>query len=75
MILDEPTAGMDPHARRGIMGRNQCALHDQGITILCATHFLDEATRNADDIVVMHKRSITCSLSGARKTKKDFIPR
>jgi ABC-2 type transport system ATP-binding protein len=51
-VLDEPTAGMDPHARQATWELVR-ELRDDGVAILLTTHFMDEAERLADRVVVM----------------------
>ena len=41
VILDEPTAGVDPYSRRGIW--NLLIKHKEKRTIIMSTHFMDEA--------------------------------
>jgi ABC-2 type transport system ATP-binding protein len=53
VFLDEPTASMDPQARRAtwqIIAR----LKQQGVTILLTTHFMEEAERLADRVAIIH---------------------
>ncbi|CAB3232753.1 unnamed protein product [Arctia plantaginis] len=54
--LDEPTAGVDPAARRDIWSMIVKLKEDK--TILMTTHHLDEAELLSDQIVIMHKGQI-----------------
>jgi lipooligosaccharide transport system ATP-binding protein len=52
LILDEPTIGLDPQARHLIWEKLH-ALQAQGNTIVLTTHYLDEAARLCDRLVIM----------------------
>ena len=52
LILDEPTIGLDPQARHLIWEKLR-ALQAQGNTIVLTTHYLDEAARLCDRLVIM----------------------
>jgi ABC-2 type transport system ATP-binding protein len=52
VILDEPTAGLDPRGR-AIVWEAVAALRDRGRTVLLCTHLLDEAEALADDIAII----------------------
>ena len=53
VILDEPTSGVDPCARRSIW--EVIFKHRAGRTILLTTHYLDEADTLSDRIAVIHQ--------------------
>ncbi|UNT00806.1 ATP-binding cassette domain-containing protein [Streptomyces tubbatahanensis] len=72
IFLDEPTTGLDPHARdelweiiRGEVGR--------GVTVLLTTQYLEEADQLADDIVVLNQGSVVAQ--GTPQTLKQEVGR
>ena len=58
VILDEPTSGMDPEARRHTWDLLQ--RHRAGRTIVLSTHFMDEADLLGDRIAIMASGVIRC---------------
>ncbi len=57
IVLDEPTAMLDPHGRRSVMRTIRKLNREFGITIVLITHYMDEAAQ-ADRIVVMDNGEI-----------------
>jgi lipooligosaccharide transport system ATP-binding protein len=52
MVLDEPTTGLDPQARLAVW-RAMEELKDQGVTLLLTTHYMEEAARLCDRLLII----------------------
>ncbi len=57
IILDEPTAMLDPKGRREVMETISKLNHDKKITVVLITHHMDEATQ-AQRVVVLHRGKV-----------------
>ena len=57
IVLDEPTAMLDPRGRREVMSTVKRLNKEFGITVVFITHYMDEAAK-ADRVVVMDKGKI-----------------
>ena len=58
MILDEPTSGMDPEARRKTWDILQS--QREGRTMILTTHFMDEADFLGERIAIMASGNVQC---------------
>ena len=54
LILDEPTAGLDPQARADMLGLIRRLHRERGITVLLVSHSMDDVAEYADKILVMN---------------------
>lgn len=73
VVLDEPTAMLDPKGRREVMNTIRELNHHYGITVILITHHMDEAVQ-AQRVVVMHQGEVL--LDGAPRdifTKVDVL--
>jgi lipooligosaccharide transport system ATP-binding protein len=52
LILDEPTTGLDPQSRHQMWGRLE-ELQENGISILLTTHYMEEASRLCDRLIII----------------------
>ena len=58
MILDEPTAGLDPQGRDEILGQIERLNREHGLTILVVSHSMEDMARYCDRLVVMNDGKI-----------------
>ena len=54
LVLDEPTAGLDPLGRKELMNLFK-KLHQSGMTIILVTHLMDDVAEYANQVYVMEK--------------------
>jgi ABC-2 type transport system ATP-binding protein len=72
-FLDEPTTGLDPHARRAIWAVIR-ALKQEGRTIFLTTHYLEEAELLADRVAIIHHGKIIAAGSPAEIIAEHGLP-
>jgi lipooligosaccharide transport system ATP-binding protein len=64
ILLDEPTVGLDPQVRQELWALID-ALRSEGTTILMSTHYIEEAQRLADTVLIMsHGKAVAAGPPG-----------
>ncbi|WP_035050902.1 energy-coupling factor ABC transporter ATP-binding protein [Carnobacterium pleistocenium] len=58
LVLDEPTAGLDPQGRKEMMDMFYRLYRTQGLTIILVTHQMDDVANYADHMVVLEKGTV-----------------
>jgi ABC-2 type transport system ATP-binding protein len=67
VLLDEPTTGLDPQARR-LLWETLRSLHELGMTFILTTHYMEEADRLCDRLAIVdHGRILTLDTPQALK--------
>ena len=54
VILDEPTTGLDPQARRNLWELVR-GIHGRGVTVVLTTHYMEEAAELCDRLAIMDR--------------------
>lgn len=62
IVLDEPTAGLDPRGQRDIMDMFYRLHRERGLTTILVTHSMEDAAKYADRLAIMHEGR--CVLTG-----------
>jgi energy-coupling factor transport system ATP-binding protein len=55
LVLDEPTAGLDPRGQREIMDMFYALHQEQNLTTVLVTHSMEDAVKYADHVIIMNK--------------------
>lgn len=58
LILDEPTAGLDPRGRDEILGQIKSLHEKENITVIIVSHSMEDMAKVADRLIVMNKGKI-----------------
>ncbi|MCQ6276419.1 energy-coupling factor ABC transporter ATP-binding protein [Bacillus sp. V3B] len=58
IVLDEPTAGLDPRGRKEIMNLFYELHKEKKLSTILVTHSMEDAARFADQIIIMHKGEV-----------------
>ena len=58
LVLDEPTAGLDPRGRTEIMDMFYRLHKQKGLSTILVTHSMEDAAKYADEIVIMHRGQV-----------------
>lgn len=58
LVLDEPTAGLDPKGRDDILGQIQSLYEKNKMTIILVSHSMEDIARLVNKIIVMHKSKV-----------------
>lgn len=58
LVLDEPTAGLDPCSAKELLAMLKSLQEEQGITVVIVSHSMEEVADYADRIIVMDKGSV-----------------
>ena len=67
LLLDEPTTGLDPQARR-LLWETLAGLHKRGLTLILTTHYMEEADRLCERLAIVdHGRILTMDSPAALK--------
>jgi ABC-2 type transport system ATP-binding protein len=67
LLLDEPTTGLDPQARR-LLWETLRALHARGLTLILTTHYMEEADRLCERLAIVdHGKVLTIDTPSALK--------
>lgn len=58
LILDEPTAGLDPKGREDILGLIARLHEEQGLTVIVVSHSMEDMAKYAKRLIVMNQGSV-----------------
>ena len=58
LILDEPTAGLDPKGRNDILDQISCLHKQTGITVILVSHSMEDVAKYVDRIIVMNRGEV-----------------
>lgn len=61
LLLDEPTTGLDPNVRQEIWEKLEELRRDENLTILLSTHYMDEAEKLCQRLLVLSQGGIVAS--------------
>jgi ABC-2 type transport system ATP-binding protein len=75
LILDEPTNGLDPSARRRMLKLVREMKEEQGMNVLLCSHLLRDVEQVCDEVVIMKDGMIVqnCNLEEERRSNKCFV--